>query len=347
MLNKIFEEDFKKISEQSLSWKKLRGKTILISGANGFIASYVIKFLFYLNDVKKVRIKIIGIARNISRVEDIFASDLKRPDFKIIIRDVSQPLNFKQKINFIIHAASQASPKYYSVDPAGTLKANILGTYNLLELATKNPVESFLFISAGEIYGKINKRGLTFETDYGSLDPSDVRSCYAESKRMGETMCIAWQRQYKVPVKIARLYHTYGPGIRLDDGRVFSDFVSNIVNNHHIVLKSDGKAVRSFVYVADTVFGLFTILLNGKIGEAYNLANEQTTVSIKKLAQILVELFPEKKLQLVFEKREKNDVYLPSPIAINKPSSAKLRNLGWKPGHSLAEGFLRTINSFK
>lgn len=346
MRSNIFIEDFAHIASLALPWEKFVNKTILIAGANGFIASYLIEMLLYLNEQKSLRITIIGISRNKKKASQRFFAYKNRSDLKIIIQDISTPIEIKEKVHFIIHAASQASPKYYSVDPVGTLRANVLGTYNLLAFVQKQPIESFLYISTGEIYGSLQTNGLTNETTYGSLDPTDVRSCYAESKRLGETMCVAWYHQYKIPTKIVRLYHTYGPGIQLDDGRVFADFISNIIRGRDIVLKSDGVAIRSFCYIADAICGLLTVLLKGKNGEAYNLANEKATVSINELAKILISLFPEKKLKILFKERSKNDAYLPSKIMINRPNTKKLQSLGWEPNFSLEKGFLRTIRSF-
>lgn len=346
MNRSVYQEDFHYIISQKLPWEKLENKTILVTGANGFLPSYIIETLFYLNTKKPANTTIIGLARNKQKATERFYAYKNRSDLKIIIQDVSKPIRMKEKVHFIIHAASQASPKYYHVDPVGTLKANVLGTYNLLEFSKNQPIESFLFISAGEIYGIIPNKRVTTEKDYGALDPTQVRSCYAESKRIGETMCVSWHHQYNVPTKIVRLYHAYGPGIKLDDGRVFADFVANIVQNQDIIMKSDGEAIRSFTYIADVVSGFFTVLLKGKKAEAYNLANENTTVSIKELAHILVDLFPEKKLRVVFKKRSKKDTYVESKIKVNRPSTAKIRSLGWKPHFSIQSGFKRTITDF-
>lgn len=345
-MNKILIDDYNKLLSQKIPWQKLKNKTVLISGANGFISSYIIEFLLFLNESRNIHIHVVGICRSKKKAEKRFWQYRKRAELDLLVQDVSHPTLYKKKINFIIHAASLASPKYYDSDPVGVLKPNILGTYHFLEYARTHPIESILFISAGETYGIMPASGKTDEQTYGSLNPATVRSAYAESKRMTETMAVSWHHQYKVPVKIVRLYHTYGPGIKLDDGRVFADFISNIVQNQNIVMKSRGEAVRSFIYIADAVAGFFMALLKGESGEAYNVANEQATLSIKELAYTLTQLFPEKKLRVIFQKRKKNDRYVESPIKFNYPSTAKLRKLGWKPHYSLQEGFKRTIESF-
>ncbi len=300
MRNNIISEDLEYITKQQIvPWKNLKNKTILISGANGFLPAYIVETLLYLNEKQNFNIKVIALIRNKAKAENRFIAYLKRQDLIFLVQDVSSPINFESNIDIIVHAASQASPKYYGIDPVGTLLPNCIGTYNLLELAKQKKVENFLFFSSGEVYGKINQSQIpTAETDFGPLDPTQVRSCYGESKRMGECMSICYAEQYNIPVKIIRPGHTYGPGMSLDDGRVFADFVANIVNNQDIVLNSDGSATRPFCYLADFIVGCFLVLLKGENGGVYNIGSNCET-SILELAEKLVALFPEKNLKVV------------------------------------------------
>src|SRR3989338_401870 len=346
-MNSIIGQDLDYILSTDIPWTRLRNKTFLISGAAGFIASYIVRTLVKLNDQKHLNIKVIGIVRNKQKAKIKLADIIKIADFKLIIHDVCKPIIIREKIDIIIHAASLASPKYFNTNPVETLNANIFGTKNLLELAKEKKSDHFLFLSSGEVYGKLSKKQLpTNEKSYGYIDLLDVRSCYAESKRMGEAMSIAWNHQYKVPTKIVRLFHTYGPGISLDDGRVFADFAANIINNQNINLKSTGTAIRSFCYIADCVTGIFTVLFQGKNGDAYNIANDKGNTSIKNLAKLLVDIYPEKKLKVIIKKRKKNDPYLRSPIQINDPDISKIKSLGWKPKYPLQTGFKRIIDSY-
>lgn len=347
MLNRILKEDFDYISSLSLPFNELKNSKILITGSSGFIPSYLIKFILYLNTkFKDINISVIGLTRNKEKSEIKFNQYKNNKYLKFIFQDVINPIHLTDKIDYIIHAASHASPKYYSADPVGTITANTLGTYNLLELARKNQLKGFLFFSSGEIYGQpFNILSPTKESDYGYLDPTDIRSCYAESKRMGETMCVSWYKQYGIPTKIVRPFHTYGPGMDLDDGRVFADFVSNIVNNENIVIKSDGKTVRSFCYIADAVAAFLYILFNGTNGNAYNITNDHGRISIKNLAELLVALFPEKKIKIVQQFR-KNELYLESKITNNNVDINKLKKLGWTCYYSIKAGFKRTIKSY-
>lgn len=343
MRNPTVEKDLKFITDSAVPWEVLEGKNILISGANGFLANYLVETVLFLNENRfKNKAKVFALDRNKNRL----ATYKNRPDLISIIQNVCEPINIKDKIHFIIHAASQASPKYFGKDPIGTLSANVLGTKNLLELAELKKVESFLFFSSGEIYGKVSEKDMPIkENIYGYIDPTDVRSCYAESKRMGETMCISWFHQCGVQAKIVRPFHIYGPGIRLDDGRVYADFVSDIVNNRNIIMKSDGSAIRPFCYIADATIGFFTVLLKGKNGQAYNVANNQEEISILGLANLLVGLFPEKKLK-VGKKEVIEEGYIRSKIVRYSPDISKITKLGWRPKYSLKQGFIRTIKSF-
>jgi len=346
--NRIIQEDLEFITDCLLPWENLEGKTILISGAGGFLPAYMVETLMFLNETRfKTPVKVIGIIRNPEKARERFAYYQGSKDLVLIQGDISENCIIDEPIHYIIHAASQASPKYFGIDPVGTLLPNCIGTFHLLNLARSNPLESFLFFSSGEVYGEPDPVKIPMkETDYGYVDPAVVRSCYGESKRMGETMCIAWNHQYGVPAKIARPFHTYGPCMKLDDGRVFADFVADVVNNRDIVMKSDGSAIRPFCYLADATAGFFTVLLKGVSGEAYNVGNQDAEICIKELADMMTTLFPDKKLKVIPFSPEKNKNYLKSNISRNCPEISKIKMLGWKPHYSVKEGFKRTVLSY-
>jgi UDP-glucuronate decarboxylase len=188
----------------------------------------------------------------------------------------------------------------------------------------------------------------TKEDEYGYLDPTDLRSCYGESKRLGETMCISWSHQYQIPIKIVRPSHTYGPGMALDDGRVFADFVANVVRHEDIVIKSRGTAIRPFCYVADAALGYFTVLLKGRNRQAYNVGNEDVNLSVAELAHLLVDLFPERKVSVVFDPDfVQQEGYIKSPVERASLDTSKLRTLGWQPYTDAKDGFRRTVLSYE
>lgn len=344
--NPIVSSDMLEITSQyQLPWHLLRGQRVLITGASGFLASYMVETLLYLNDTQHLDIQVFALARSRERFEKRFAHALQRDDLVCIEQDVCDPLKSDIEPHYIIHAASQASPKYYSIDPIGTLSANTLGTNALLKLAKQSNSKGFLYFSSGEVYGETETIP-TSEMDMGFVDPMSVRACYAESKRMGENMCASWFHQAGVPATVVRPFHTYGPLMPLDDGRVYADFVANILKNEPILLKSLGSARRAFCYTADAVAGFWTVLLQGTPGQAYNVGNPQGEISIRDLAQLLVDLYPEKNLSVRFETRPEDSSYLISPLARNCPSIKKINMLGWQPKTSLQDGFRKTIDSY-
>lgn len=344
--NRIIFEDIEGIvATAPVDWDVFASKRVLITGASGFLPAYLVETLLHLNRTRNLDVHITALVRNRESYIKRFAHHLDNPNLSVLVRDVSKPISLALPHHFIIHAASQASPKYYGVDPVGTLSANVLGTMQLLELARHHPVISFMYFSSGEVYGETQSVP-TKESDYGYIDPTSVRSCYAESKRMGENMCVSWHAQYQVPAKIARPFHTYGPGMRLDDGRVYADFVHDVIENRPIVVRSTGTASRAFCYLADATAGFFTVLLKGENGVPYNVGNSQAEISVMDLASLLIGLFPEKQLKVIKEDFQTNNGYLQSPISRNCPDISRIKFLGWEPKTNLVDGFKRTIESY-
>ncbi|KZK05782.1 dTDP-glucose 46-dehydratase [Lactococcus cremoris] len=344
--NKIVQEDLKKIVSSSyINFEKLRGKTVLITGVSGMLATYLAYAIYYLDVHENFQTKIVGTARNMEKANAKFQS-LSKEYFELIHHDVTQSFNYEKNIDYIIHAASNASPKFISTDPVGIIKANTLGTMNLLELARTKGIQNFLFLSTREIYGKSIKNQLT-EQDYGGFDILSPRACYPESKRMAETLLESYSVQYKIPYTIARIAHSYGPGMEINnDGRIMSDLISNVVNNENIVLKSEGTAERAFCYISDAATALLTILLNGDSGQAYNVANEDEPIQIRNLAQKLVTLSPEKNLKVKFDiPTSQNTAYSTDGRTVMDMS--KIEKLGWNRVVSLDSGLKKTIESFE
>ena len=347
MRSKIIEQDLNTIVDAPLPWNTFSGSSVLITGATGFIAAYIVETLLYFNELKKgTPIQVICLVRNKKRALQRFSHYKNRKDIIFWVQDVCKAVNRRIKIDYIIHAASHATPSKYGSDPVGTLLPNVLGTYNMLELAKRQRIKGFLFISSGEVYSGLPKRVMSIkETTVGALNPLLLRSCYAESKRMGETMCMSWFHQFEVPIKIARLFHTYGPGMKLGDGRVHSDFIESIIQGKDIIMKSNGEAIRTFCYVADAVSSLFTILLKGSVGEAYNVGSDKK-MTIRKFADIVADVYPGKKLGVLKDTRDQGIRYLSSQNMTLCPRLTKIRNLGWKDRVSLKKGLLRTIESY-
>ncbi|HRI80972.1 MAG TPA: NAD-dependent epimerase/dehydratase family protein [Opitutaceae bacterium] len=346
-LHPIIAEDIAAIAATPLPWERFAGKAVLITGAAGFLPAYLVETLLHLNDTRALNCRVLGLVRNLAKARTRFAHHAARSDLRLIEGDVACPLTWPEPAHFIIHAASQASPKHYGPDPVGTFNANVLGTHHLLEQARTWQSEGFLFVSSGEVYGRVAAEHIpTKESDYGWIEITESRSCYAEGKRAAETLGVSHAKQFGTPFVIGRPFHTYGPGMSLDDGRVHSDFLLGVLSHRDLVLHSDGQAVRAFCYLADAVAGLFTVLLKGSTGTAYNVGNPAGALSIRALADLLAGLGAGGPLKVSHEGQPASG-YLPSPIPVNVPDVTRLRALGWQPVWSPKDGFARTLASFR
>jgi nucleoside-diphosphate-sugar epimerase len=333
------------VSLDYIPFDKLRNKTVLVTGANGMLAYYFTCVLMHLNFTSDSNIRVIALVRNKEKALKKFEGFIGNSLFSLLVQDVCEEIKVDEPVHYILHAAGAASPKFIKSDPVGIIAANTAGSVSVLEFARKNPVENIVFTSTREIYGKVENVEFIKETDMGTIDPLDSRSCYPESKRAAETLFRSYNVQYGIPFVSARIAHSYGPGVEIDnDGRVMSDFLSDVVNGRDIVLKSDGSAVRAFCYVSDAVAGLLAIMLKGKSGEAYNIANETEPVLIRDAAQLMADSFPEKNISVRFEIAENNGMYCTyKRVGL---STGKLESIGWKPVVSLKDGVIRTVSVF-
>lgn len=333
-MNKVLAEDFALI-HQTLGERlnALKGKSVIITGANGMLASYMMRFLSWLNGTHQFNLSLTGLVREVRT---------KIPGVTYVTGDVNT-VNLTQKYDYIIHSASLASPVHYGSNPIGVSLPNVMGTINLLGHAEKFSPESFLFVSSSEVYGDFGMdKAAIGENEFGKLDPMNPRSCYAESKRMGENLCVSWFKQKNIPVKIIRPFHTYGPGLTRTDGRVYADFIYSIVDSKNITLNSKGEARRAFCYQSDALMGMLLVLLEGKNGEAYNLGNPDQELSIREAADTAATVFPERGVKVIINEQVSQG-YLKSPVLRNSPSIKKIGELGWKPSVSLKDGMMKTV----
>lgn len=345
MGSRVIQHDLSEIVSRELPWERLFGSTFLVTGANGMLPSYVVYTLLSLNDRRDAGIKVVGLIRNEQKARRLLASVVDREDFKLVVADVAGPIPDIGAVDYVVHGASAARPALHSVDPVATIKANLLGTFNLLELCLSKRSTCFVLMSSAEVYGA-QPPGVVLvpETSYGGFDILNSRACYSEGKRAAETICAAYNAQHALDYRVARFGHVYGPGMALDDGRVQADFAADVVAGRHIMLNSDGSAVRTYTYVSDAVAGMFYMLLSGK-ETVYNISDPRGLISLRTLAELFTQVRPERGLRLVFTNEADQRAY--SPTKGQGLDSARIAALGWQPLVDLPTGLDRMVSSYE
>lgn len=341
----VVAQDLDEIVGRDLPWQQLADTAVLVTGASGMLPSYAVYTLLALNDRFDAGITVYGLVRNEEKARRLLADIVDRPDFTLVVSDVSAPIDLPGRVDYVIHGASAARPALHGADPVGTIKANLLGTFNLLDLCVANGSRGFVLMSSAEVYGaQPPGTELISEDSYGGLDILNPRACYSEGKRASETICAAYQAQHGILCRTVRFGHIYGPGMALDDGRVQADFAANVVTGSDIVLNSDGSAVRTYTYVADAIAGMFYALLVGT-ETAYNVADVAGLVSIRELATLFTQVRPEKNLRLIFTNAADERVY--SQSKGQGLDSARLAGLGWRALVDLPTGLARMVTALE
>jgi len=321
---------------ESLDLSPLNGCSILVTGATGLIGGCLTDLLMMQGNCR-----VYALGRNEERARMRFAAYWDEERFHFVKGDVTRPLSLNHSFDYIIHAASNASPNFFQQQPVEVILANIKGVEHLMEYGRQHNMKRLLYVSSGEIYGE-GRGGVFTETDSGYVDCATPRACYPSSKRAAETLCVAYAAEYGVDVVIGRPCHTYGPYFTESDNRVYAQFVHNLLAGEDIVLKSSGQQYRSWLYVVDCAAALLTILLKGAGGNAYNVADEASTVTIRQLAEMLAAA-GHRKVVMDVAATTAND----TPITRAVFSTAKLEALGWKPLVTIAEGLAHTVQTRK
>ena len=332
------------IAEAPIAWEKLRNKTLLLTGAGGFIGYYMTCGILLRNDLYGDNIKVLALERFGDFAKKKFGRLLDRGDIELIVQDITVPIQ-AQRADFVIHAASQASNIEFERDPVGTISANLSGTQNALDFAKASGSEASLVVSSLKVYGTLyTGKPYIEEDDNGYVDFTSYKSCYAIGKRAAETLAASYSKQFGMNIRIVRPRYIFGAS-RLDDDRVWAQFIANIVRGQDILLKSNGATNRSFCYVTDTVTAMLHVLLSGENCVPYNISNEKSNTTIRGFAQAACEAFPERNMKLAFANPEDEIMPEPSPddptpeIMDNK----RIRSIGWEPKISLIEGIRRAV----
>lgn len=325
---------------------KLRGRTILITGATGMIGSAVVEILLHMNHTRNFHTKVILAGRSRSRIAKRFQLLVNNGDFSFLYYDADKGnLNTGTlKPDFIIHAASPADPHSFATKPVETMLANISGLVGLLDILKMNRSGRLLYLSSSEVYGKTGLSQPFSEGDYGYVDILNFRACYPSAKRAAETLCSSYRKEYGVDFVVARPGHVYGPSIKDDDSRVSAEFTRCAVNHRPLVLKSSGLQLRSYCYTLDCGSAILSILLNGYSGNAYNISNKYSIVTIRKLA----ELFSSSAhVPVIFKDSTNEEKKVFNMMDNSSLNSKQLENLGWKPCFDIQRGIIATLSYYR
>ena len=344
--NSLYIEDIKKIAYTDLPWEKLRDKSIILSGGTGLLGSFLVDVLMQKNDVD-LNCSIYVLGRTQKKAQERFSKWWGNKHLVFLPYDVNSPLvrNDFPSVDFVLHLASNTHPKQYATDPIGTITTNIIGLQNMLEFAVAHKATRFVFASSNEIYGENRGDVELFDESYcGYIDSNTLRAGYPESKRCGEALCQAYKLQKGLEVVIPRFTRSYGPTMLLTDTKAISQFIRKAVVGEDIVLKSAGTQKYSYTYMADAIYGLLTVLLCGENGEAYNIADETSNISLKDLA-VKISNYVGKKV--VFEIPDVIEAAGYSKATKALLDGKKLQMLGWKPFYKLQDGIPRTIDILK
>ncbi len=340
MQSRIISEDIRTISENIKDISpKLSGKTIVISGGAGFLGNYFLSVFDYLNKNSLDKpCRLISI--------DNFSTGVRYrleegPMFKPIKHNIKDPLFIDEDVDYMIHAAGIASPKFYREMRIETIDVATLGTRNMLGLAKEKKIKSLLYFSSSEVYGDPDPRCVpTPETYTGNVSCIGPRANYDESKRLGETYCMAYYETHGVPVKMVRPFNVYGPGMRLDDYRVIPNFAAHILARKPMPLYDGGNNTRTFCYITDAITGFLKVLLSDCNGEPFNVGNDKPEISMHQLATMIAELFDES--VNVASMEGLNDAYAKGDPRRRCPDLSKIKTmLGYEPKVDIRDGLRR------
>ena len=340
-------EDIHRIVSLKLPWHELQDKTILISGATGLIGSFLTDVILARNHFASLNCTVYALGRNEKKLRNRFSKYINDKTLLFIPYDVKFPLRFdsQDKVDYVLHLASNTHPLLYATDPIGTILTNFIGVKNMLDFAVEHQATRIAFASSNEMYGENRGDVELFDEDYcGYINCNTVRAGYPESKRCGEALCQAYKAQKGLNFVIPRFTRSYGPTMAMSDTKAVSQFIKKAIIGEDIVLKSAGTQYYSYTYVADAVSGLLTILLCGKNGEAYNIADASGDIMLKDLASVIARAAGKK---VVFELPDEIEAAGYSRATKARLDGSKLKTLGWQPHYNIKNGIERTIEILK
>lgn len=333
-------EDVERVVQHIPNLGNLYNSAILITGGTGMICSAVADILLFLNKEYNAKIRIILAGRSKERINKRFSGFAEEKDYVFKPYDATVHTDLQVHADYLIHGASNANPVIYAKEPVETMLANIVGINSLLDLAVRMNSRRLLYISSSEVYGNKREFRPYVEDDYGYVDILNQRASYPSSKRAAETLCIAYGQEYDLGTVIVRPGHIYGPTITASDNRASAQFTRNAVAGENIVLKSAGNQLRSYCYVLDCASAILTVLINGETGNAYNISNPHSIVTISDIAKALAKAA---NTEVVYEEMSELEKQGANMMTNSSLDSKKLESLGWSDAFSLEEGTRKTV----
>lgn len=339
--NNLYLTDLEKVIKGQKDWSALDGRSFLVIGASGMIGTFLIDVLMRRNSQANAHIEVYAMGRSREHLTQRFLHYQTMSNFHLVVGDVTDALPDDLQTDYVINAASNTHPRAYATDPIGTITTNFLGNEQVLKHAVAHPEQRILFLSSVEVYGENRGDVEKFAEDYsGYLDPNTLRAGYPESKRVSEALCQAYIAAHHLDIVIPRLSRAFGPSMKLDDSKASSQFILKAVNQDDIVLKSKGTQHYSYAYVGDVVSALLFLIVQGKTGEAYNVANPDLDLHLQEFAGALATMVGRK---LVFDLPDDVEAAGYSKATKALLDTSKINALGWQPLFDRNESLKHTV----
>lgn len=345
MNTQVLNEDINTFVKECTYWDRFKNKRIAITGATGLIGSILVKCLDALNAKYNLSMTIICIVRNIDKANAMFAS-LSSSCNIITIKDFLSPKTdgVEGRLDYVVHAAAPTASAFFANSPVETFDGVVGMTKDILAFSLKKHVDSIVYLSSLEVYGEIlDDADFVTEDMQGYVNPLSARSSYSMGKRAAECLCYSYFSEYQLPVKIARLGQTFGAGVSTEDKRVFAYIAKSAIAELDVRLNTPGLVKRNYCYTIDAIDAILRILLFGASGDAYNVANEDTYISVRDMAEMVLKVFSPNNKVVV----ELKDCCVYPPTTKVRMTTHKLESLGWKPKYGLIQMFKRLIESLR
>lgn len=344
-MSSVFRDDIEHIvTSTEVSWNEMKNAVVFVTGATGLIGTALVHALSTASERHGMNLQVIAHGRNVAKGEVLS----REHGVEFICGDICKPLPISlitDRVDYIFHCAAITKSSDMVARPVDVIATAIDGTRNILELAREMRSRSVVYLSSMEVYGQSSLTEVT-ELDLGSLDLSNPRSGYPESKRLCESLCAGYRQQYGIPVKIARLAQTFGAGSPKDDTRIFAQFANSVIMGTDIVLHTEGKSRGNYCYTADVVRALLLLLLKGEDGQTYNVANPSASVTIREMAEIVANVVSGGKTSVIVNIPQDIDRLGYAPDSVYRLNVSKIKKLGWKPKYGLVDMYRRMLSDW-